>query len=70
MVENIKDEPPWAEDVFERLFIIAVDCDSSEMLEELLELPAGPPSKLPRWVSGRPGRPVEVPARWVALDLA
>ena len=38
MVENIKDEPPWAEDVFERLFIIAVDCDSPEMLEELLEL--------------------------------
>ena len=38
MVENIKDEPPWPEDVFERLFIIAVDCESPEMLEELLEL--------------------------------
>lgn len=38
MVDNIEDDPPWAEDVFERLFIIAVDCESPEMLEELLEL--------------------------------
>ena len=38
MVDNMKADPPWAEDIFERLFVVAVDWESPEMLGELLEL--------------------------------
>ena len=38
MVNNIKDGTVWAEDVFECLFMVAVDYESPELLEELLEL--------------------------------
>ena len=38
MVDNMKADPPWTEDVFERLFVVAVDWESPEMLGELLEL--------------------------------
>ena len=38
VADNMKAEPSWAEDVFERLFVVAVDCESPEMLSELLEL--------------------------------
>ena len=52
IVINMEEENLWTKDVFEKLFMVAVDYESTEMLEELLHLAYGTDSDGDR--SGNP----------------